>query len=136
MRALLRERGLGSVRVGTVDDYQGQEERIIFISTVSFLNPASPMCYHMPCRVLIDSLQCQKVQVASVSTIRLLHPWSCISCEGYVSQLSPRLQDSYPHIFKGKKTRTTALQIRGVAGFFCKSGPCLLLLCTGRFWQC
>ena len=35
MRQLLRERGLGAVRVGTVDDYQGQEERIIFISTVS-----------------------------------------------------------------------------------------------------
>ncbi len=35
VRQLLRERGLGSVRVGTVDDYQGQEERIIFISTVS-----------------------------------------------------------------------------------------------------
>ena len=34
IRQLLRERGLGQVRVGTVDDYQGQEERIIFISTV------------------------------------------------------------------------------------------------------
>ncbi|EIE26144.1 P-loop containing nucleoside triphosphate hydrolase protein [Coccomyxa subellipsoidea C-169] len=34
IRLLLRERGLGAVRVGTVDDYQGQEERIIFISTV------------------------------------------------------------------------------------------------------
>ena len=39
VRGLLRERGLGSVRVGTVDDYQGQEERIIFISTVSPLHP-------------------------------------------------------------------------------------------------
>ncbi|KAK3250045.1 hypothetical protein CYMTET_40545 [Cymbomonas tetramitiformis] len=34
IRGVLRSRGLGSVRVGTVDDYQGQEERIIFISTV------------------------------------------------------------------------------------------------------
>lgn len=33
IRLLLRQRGLGSIRVGTVDDYQGQEERIIFIST-------------------------------------------------------------------------------------------------------
>lgn len=33
IRLLLRERGLGAIRVGTVDDYQGQEERIIFIST-------------------------------------------------------------------------------------------------------
>ncbi|WIA17691.1 hypothetical protein OEZ85_009208 [Tetradesmus obliquus] len=33
IRLLLRQRGLGAVRVGTVDDYQGQEERIIFIST-------------------------------------------------------------------------------------------------------
>ena len=39
VRGLLRERGLGSVRVGTVDDYQGQEERIIFISTVSPPHP-------------------------------------------------------------------------------------------------
>lgn len=34
IRLLLRGRGLGSIRVGTVDDLQGQEERIIFISTV------------------------------------------------------------------------------------------------------
>lgn len=34
LRLLLRARGLGAVRVGTVDDYQGQEERVIFISTV------------------------------------------------------------------------------------------------------
>jgi len=34
LRDLLRARGLGAVRVGTVDDYQGQEERIIIISTV------------------------------------------------------------------------------------------------------
>ena len=34
IRALLRARGLGGVRVGTVDDYQGQEERVIFLSTV------------------------------------------------------------------------------------------------------
>lgn len=34
IRTLLRKRGLGGVRVGTVDDYQGQEERIVFISTV------------------------------------------------------------------------------------------------------
>eukprot|EP00850_Spirogloea_muscicola_P011421 SM000071S21045 [mRNA] locus=s71:25992:32842:- [translate_table: standard] len=37
IRLLLRERQLAGVRVGTVDDYQGQEERIIFISTVSTL---------------------------------------------------------------------------------------------------
>ena len=34
IRLMLRERGLGQVRVGGVDDYQGQEARIIFISTV------------------------------------------------------------------------------------------------------
>lgn len=34
IRLLLRARGLGEIRVGTVDDLQGQEERIIFISTV------------------------------------------------------------------------------------------------------
>jgi hypothetical protein len=34
LRQLLRGRGLGAVRVGTVDDYQGQEERVMFISTV------------------------------------------------------------------------------------------------------
>ena len=34
IRLLLRARGLGNIRVGTVDDLQGQEERIIFISTV------------------------------------------------------------------------------------------------------
>lgn len=30
----MRAKGLGGIRVGTVDDLQGQEERIIFISTV------------------------------------------------------------------------------------------------------
>ena len=34
LRKLLRSRGLGAVRVGGVQDYQGQEEKIIFISTV------------------------------------------------------------------------------------------------------
>jgi hypothetical protein len=34
VRNLLRRRGYGAVRVGTVDDYQGQEELIIIISTV------------------------------------------------------------------------------------------------------
>ena len=34
VRDLLRKHGLGSIRVGTVDDYQGQEELIIIISTV------------------------------------------------------------------------------------------------------
>lgn len=34
IRLLLRGRGLGGIRVGTVDDMQGQEARIVFISTV------------------------------------------------------------------------------------------------------
>jgi putative helicase MOV10L1 len=34
IRLMLRERGLSQVRVGGVNDYQGQEARIIFISTV------------------------------------------------------------------------------------------------------
>ncbi|KAK9799412.1 hypothetical protein WJX73_005424 [Symbiochloris irregularis] len=34
IRMLLRECDLSSVRVGTVDDFQGQEARIVFISTV------------------------------------------------------------------------------------------------------
>lgn len=28
LRALLRARGLGAIRAGTVDDYQGQEEKV------------------------------------------------------------------------------------------------------------
>eukprot|EP00808_Paulinella_micropora_P024226 g32429.t1 len=34
IRRLLRARGLGAIRVGSVDDYQGQEEKVIFLSTV------------------------------------------------------------------------------------------------------
>jgi len=34
IRLALRQRDLGAIRVGTVDDFQGQEERIVFISTV------------------------------------------------------------------------------------------------------
>jgi len=34
IREMLRVRGLGGVRVGSVDDYQGQEEDIVIISTV------------------------------------------------------------------------------------------------------
>jgi len=33
IRGLLRREGFGSVRVGTVEDYQGQQERILIIST-------------------------------------------------------------------------------------------------------
>ena len=39
LRTLLRSRGLGDIRVGTVDDYQGQEERVMFISTVTSRAP-------------------------------------------------------------------------------------------------
>jgi len=34
IRLILRASGLSGIRVGTVDDYQGQEEKVIFISTV------------------------------------------------------------------------------------------------------
>ena len=34
IRLLLRTHGLQNIRVGSVDDYQGQEERVILISTV------------------------------------------------------------------------------------------------------
>mmetsp|Transcript_29014 Transcript_29014/g.67999 ORF Transcript_29014/g.67999 Transcript_29014/m.67999 type:complete len:565 (-) Transcript_29014:51-1745(-) len=34
LRRLLRDNGLGAVRVGSVDDYQGQEEKVVIISTV------------------------------------------------------------------------------------------------------
>eukprot|EP00741_Cyanophora_paradoxa_P009417 tig00000144_g9121.t1 len=33
LRTLLRSRGLGAIRVGTESDYQGQEERVIIVST-------------------------------------------------------------------------------------------------------
>tara|TARA_B110000240_G_scaffold195086_1_gene243930 strand:- start:2840 stop:4555 length:1716 start_codon:yes stop_codon:yes gene_type:complete len=39
LRTLLRARGLCDIRVGTVDDYQGQEERVMFISTVTSRGP-------------------------------------------------------------------------------------------------
>ena len=39
LRTLLRARRLGAVRVGTVDDYQGQEEKVMFISTVASRGP-------------------------------------------------------------------------------------------------
>ncbi len=53
IRLLLRERGLGAVRVGTVDDYQGQEERVIVISTARAA-PAAPAAWpaHGACRAL------------------------------------------------------------------------------------
>ena len=42
LRDMLRKRGLGAIRVGTVDDYQGQEELVIVISTVvGSANPRS-----------------------------------------------------------------------------------------------
>ena len=43
LRLLLRARDLGAVRVGTVDDFQGQEARIIFISTVLSRPVDSPL---------------------------------------------------------------------------------------------
>ena len=39
LRTLLRAKGLGAVRVGTLDDYQGQEEKVIIISTVITSSP-------------------------------------------------------------------------------------------------
>ena len=43
IRQLLRMKGLGEIRVGTVDDLQGQEERVIFISTVLSKEESLPM---------------------------------------------------------------------------------------------
>ena len=43
LRLLLRARELGAVRVGTVDDFQGQEARIIFISTVLSRPSSDPL---------------------------------------------------------------------------------------------
>ena len=43
LRLLLRACELGAVRVGTVDDFQGQEARIIFISTVLSRPANSPL---------------------------------------------------------------------------------------------
>ncbi|GAB4815315.1 hypothetical protein N2152v2_002361 [Parachlorella kessleri] len=48
VRLLLRERGLGAIRVGTVDDYQGQEERVIFITTVLSKPESLPAPAHQP----------------------------------------------------------------------------------------
>lgn len=43
IRAILREHGLTKVRVGTLDDYQGQEEKVVFVSTViSDMNDLGP----------------------------------------------------------------------------------------------
>lgn len=52
IRMMLRERNLGAVRVGGVHDYQGQEARIIFISTVVAKHRAfdavSTLVHHPP----------------------------------------------------------------------------------------
>lgn len=48
LRLLLRDRNLGAVRVGTVDDFQGQEARIIFISTVLSRPADSPLISSKP----------------------------------------------------------------------------------------
>jgi hypothetical protein len=42
IRQLLRSRGLGGVRVGDVASYQGQDERIIIVSTVETGEVATP----------------------------------------------------------------------------------------------
>lgn len=43
IRQLLRDQGLGAVRVGTIDDFQGQEQRIVVISTVLSRPESLPM---------------------------------------------------------------------------------------------
>ncbi len=54
IRLLLRKDGLDAVRVGTVDDYQGQEERVVFISTTlshtERLNVSPPLLLACPGR--------------------------------------------------------------------------------------
>ena len=45
IRQLLRERGLAAVRVGTVDDFQGQEAHIVFISTVLSSSESLPAAH-------------------------------------------------------------------------------------------
>jgi AAA domain len=43
VRNVLRERHLAGVNVGTVDDFQGQEQRVIFISTVLTAAARNPL---------------------------------------------------------------------------------------------
>ena len=46
IRQLLRERSLAAVNVGTVDDFQGQEARIVFISAVLTRLESLPQALH------------------------------------------------------------------------------------------
>lgn len=48
IRQLLRERKLAAVNVGTVDDFQGQEARIVFISAVLTRPESLPQAAHTP----------------------------------------------------------------------------------------
>ena len=67
VRNLLRARHLADVNVGTVDDFQGQEQRVIFISTVltSAVRSASvalpgrriPICYRLKKKDWLTSTQ-------------------------------------------------------------------------------
>lgn len=79
IRLLLRERGLGAVRVGTVDDYQGQEERIILIST------ARPAPFSYPSAALTTgrlhcATGCQIGSVRGCCANRYIKVWFLVWC--------------------------------------------------------
>lgn len=62
MRNLLRQKQLGGVNVGTVDDFQGQELRVTFISTVLSAS-VCPIC--VPCLgTPVSSLPCYTLTVS------------------------------------------------------------------------
>ena len=51
VRNLLRHKALGDVNVGTVDDFQGQELRVTFISTVLSAPVRAAACLRSACRL-------------------------------------------------------------------------------------
>jgi DNA polymerase III delta prime subunit len=69
IREILRSFGLGNIRVGTIDDYQGQEEKIILISTVlsdvSTLGEASSSLFSNPNRFNVATTRAKALLVCA-----------------------------------------------------------------------
>ena len=70
LRKRLRALGLGAIRVGTVDDYQGQEELIIIISTV--IGSANPRSVKAMAHGLISSPQRFNVAITRAKALLVI----------------------------------------------------------------
>ena len=122
LRDVLRARQLGAVRVGTVDDYQGQEAKIIIISTVISASSAErhsssrlgfmsdPKRFNVAISRAKASHASVTMSIAEITDVRLMSSCSpMLLCRRYSLSLATCMYD----ILQSSKSASSTQHTRG-----------------------